>query len=204
MYRGYLQPDIVEQTLLYHDRCLALLCSWLLAADVVALSWLDNGRVVSYLPRESGGLALLAPPLSCFLFVLFLFALNSHLYALLLMRPFFILPFVTCYLCDCISSFFSAAIRCTHWLSRMTLCTPNRQTTRCKHYFCESCALKQYGKSKKCFACSAETWGMFNAAQVRTLLVLFVKTHCGGGGGFLLVGFLTVFSRAFFLPFPLI
>lgn len=37
--------------------------------------------------------------------------------------------------------------------------------TKCKHYFCESCALSHYKRSKKCFACQAPTGGVFNPAK---------------------------------------
>lgn len=37
--------------------------------------------------------------------------------------------------------------------------------TKCKHYFCESCALKHYVKSKRCFACNQQTMGVFNPAK---------------------------------------
>lgn len=38
--------------------------------------------------------------------------------------------------------------------------------TKCKHYFCESCALKHYKtKSKRCFACDEQTGGVFNTAR---------------------------------------
>lgn len=37
--------------------------------------------------------------------------------------------------------------------------------TKCKHYFCEACALKQYKKSKKCFVCDINTGGIFNPAK---------------------------------------
>ncbi|KAL6888147.1 hypothetical protein ACP4OV_009173 [Aristida adscensionis] len=37
--------------------------------------------------------------------------------------------------------------------------------TKCKHYFCEHCALKHHSKNKKCFVCNKPTLGMFNAAQ---------------------------------------
>lgn len=36
--------------------------------------------------------------------------------------------------------------------------------TKCKHYFCEHCALKHHAKNKKCFVCNTPTLGMFNAA----------------------------------------
>jgi len=37
--------------------------------------------------------------------------------------------------------------------------------TKCKHYFCEKCALTEYRKSKKCFACGKPTLGVFNPAK---------------------------------------
>jgi len=37
--------------------------------------------------------------------------------------------------------------------------------TKCKHYFCEHCALKHHSKNKKCFVCNKSTMGIFNAAQ---------------------------------------
>jgi RING finger protein 113A len=36
---------------------------------------------------------------------------------------------------------------------------------RCKHYFCEACALKHNAKSKKCYDCGAPTHGVFNSAK---------------------------------------
>ncbi|XP_047325804.1 zinc finger CCCH domain-containing protein 1 [Impatiens glandulifera] len=36
--------------------------------------------------------------------------------------------------------------------------------TRCKHYFCEHCALKHHVKNKKCFVCNQPTNGLFNTA----------------------------------------
>ncbi|XP_074335652.1 zinc finger CCCH domain-containing protein 1-like [Apium graveolens] len=45
--------------------------------------------------------------------------------------------------------------------------------TKCKHYFCEQCALKHHAKNKKCFVCNAPTLGIFNTAQeIRRKLVL--------------------------------
>ena len=40
----------------------------------------------------------------------------------------------------------------------------NPIVTPCKHYFCESCALKRFVKSPACFACNAYTAGVFNVA----------------------------------------
>ncbi|KAJ2742597.1 RNA-splicing factor [Coemansia sp. BCRC 34301] len=39
--------------------------------------------------------------------------------------------------------------------------------TKCQHYFCEACALAQYRKTPKCFACGAATAGVFK--QVKDL-----------------------------------
>lgn len=36
--------------------------------------------------------------------------------------------------------------------------------TRCGHYFCSSCAIKRFSKTPKCFACGAQTGGIFNSA----------------------------------------
>ena len=36
---------------------------------------------------------------------------------------------------------------------------------RCKHYFCESCALKNYRKTTRCAVCSQQTGGVFNPAK---------------------------------------
>ncbi|CAG0883928.1 unnamed protein product [Cyprideis torosa] len=37
--------------------------------------------------------------------------------------------------------------------------------TKCKHYFCEKCALKQYKKSTRCYACGVQTGGVFMPAK---------------------------------------
>ncbi|KAI4467428.1 zinc finger protein [Holotrichia oblita] len=50
-------------------------------------------------------------------------------------------------------------------------CTICRKTfvdpiiTRCKHYFCEKCALERYRKSTRCFICNTQTNGVFNPAK---------------------------------------
>ena len=36
--------------------------------------------------------------------------------------------------------------------------------TKCGHYFCETCALRQNSKAGKCFACGKSTRGIFNTA----------------------------------------
>ncbi|KAM4622905.1 E3 ubiquitin-protein ligase RNF113A [Discoglossus pictus] len=37
--------------------------------------------------------------------------------------------------------------------------------TKCRHYFCESCALQHYRKSKRCYVCNVQTNGVFNPAK---------------------------------------
>ncbi|XP_041986509.1 E3 ubiquitin-protein ligase RNF113A [Aricia agestis] len=37
--------------------------------------------------------------------------------------------------------------------------------TKCKHYFCEKCALDNYKKSARCFICNTQTGGVFNPAK---------------------------------------
>ncbi|KAH0546869.1 hypothetical protein KQX54_015681 [Cotesia glomerata] len=37
--------------------------------------------------------------------------------------------------------------------------------TKCKHYFCEKCALEQYKKTTRCFVCNTQTNGVFNPAK---------------------------------------
>jgi len=41
----------------------------------------------------------------------------------------------------------------------------NPVVTRCKHYFCEKCALEHYKKSQRCYVCGKQTSGMFNPAK---------------------------------------
>jgi RING finger protein 113A len=41
----------------------------------------------------------------------------------------------------------------------------NPVVTRCEHYFCEACALKQAAKTKRCFVCAENTGGIFNTAK---------------------------------------
>ena len=38
-------------------------------------------------------------------------------------------------------------------------------STKCKHYFCEKCALDHYRKSQRCATCGAQTSGTFNPAK---------------------------------------
>uniref|UniRef100_A0A8B9L7F1 Ring finger protein 113A n=1 Tax=Astyanax mexicanus TaxID=7994 RepID=A0A8B9L7F1_ASTMX len=37
--------------------------------------------------------------------------------------------------------------------------------TKCRHYFCEACALQHYRKSKRCYVCNEQTNGVFNPAK---------------------------------------
>ncbi|NXR56318.1 R113A protein, partial [Hippolais icterina] len=37
--------------------------------------------------------------------------------------------------------------------------------TKCRHYFCESCALQHYHKSQCCYVCDKQTNGVFNPAR---------------------------------------
>lgn len=37
--------------------------------------------------------------------------------------------------------------------------------TKCKHYFCENCAIENYKKDPRCFACKENTFGIFNVAK---------------------------------------
>ena len=37
--------------------------------------------------------------------------------------------------------------------------------TKCQHYFCEDCALKQAAKTKRCFVCAENTGGIFNVCK---------------------------------------
>lgn len=37
--------------------------------------------------------------------------------------------------------------------------------TKCKHYFCEKCALQNFKKSSRCFICATQTGGVFNPAK---------------------------------------
>lgn len=50
--------------------------------------------------------------------------------------------------------------------------------TKCKHYFCEKCALDAYVKDTKCFSCRAQTHGIFNTA---TELIGVLKKRAASG-----------------------
>jgi RING finger protein 113A len=40
----------------------------------------------------------------------------------------------------------------------------NPVSTKCKHYFCENCAIQHYKKDKRCFVCKEPTEGVFKVA----------------------------------------
>ncbi|XP_059811790.1 E3 ubiquitin-protein ligase RNF113A isoform X1 [Hypanus sabinus] len=52
----------------------------------------------------------------------------------------------------------------------------NPVMTKCKHYFCESCALQHYRKSQRCYVCNEQTNGVFNPAK-GTCLELMAKIN---------------------------
>ncbi|XP_033926016.1 E3 ubiquitin-protein ligase RNF113A isoform X2 [Melopsittacus undulatus] len=41
----------------------------------------------------------------------------------------------------------------------------NPVVTKCRHYFCEGCALQHYRKSQRCYVCDKQTNGVFNPAK---------------------------------------
>ena len=63
----------------------------------------------------------------------------------------------------------------------------NPVVTKCGHYFCEDCALRQEKKTRRCFVCNDPTGGIFNPPRV--LLEKLKKRRRGnedeedGGGG---------------------
>jgi RING finger protein 113A len=60
----------------------------------------------------------------------------------------------------------------------------NPIVTKCQHYFCEACALKQFKKSSRCFVCGQQTSGIFNPAKELMARLNKAKTasssHHGG------------------------
>jgi len=58
--------------------------------------------------------------------------------------------------------------------------------TKCKHYFCEKCALEHHAKNKKCFICNEPTGGIFNIPKSLIAKIEEKKKRTiqeGGGGG---------------------
>uniref|UniRef100_A0A915DEQ3 RING finger protein 113A n=1 Tax=Ditylenchus dipsaci TaxID=166011 RepID=A0A915DEQ3_9BILA len=43
----------------------------------------------------------------------------------------------------------------------------NPVVTKCKHYFCEKCAIDHYQKSKKCAECGSKTNGCFSVTKLK-------------------------------------
>lgn len=56
--------------------------------------------------------------------------------------------------------------------------------TRCRHHFCEQCALQHNAKSAKCFVCEQPTGGIFNVAHdiIRKEKARKAKEAAAGGG----------------------
>ncbi|GAB0094228.1 RING finger protein 113A [Sergentomyia squamirostris] len=51
--------------------------------------------------------------------------------------------------------------------------------TKCKHYFCEKCALAHYKKTSRCYVCGVQTNGVFNpATQLINKLKLEEAKNC--------------------------
>jgi len=51
----------------------------------------------------------------------------------------------------------------------------NPVVTKCKHFFCEKCALENHAKTKKCFVCNEPTGGIFNVPSKQILAKLAKK-----------------------------
>lgn len=51
----------------------------------------------------------------------------------------------------------------------------NPVVTKCKHFFCERCALENHAKTKKCFACNEPTGGIFNVPPKQILAKIAKK-----------------------------
>ncbi|XP_044538513.1 E3 ubiquitin-protein ligase RNF113A [Gracilinanus agilis] len=49
------------------------------------------------------------------------------------------------------------------FICRQSFCNP--VVTKCKHYFCESCALTHFRTSQRCYVCDQQTNGVFNPAK---------------------------------------
>ena len=54
--------------------------------------------------------------------------------------------------------------------------------TKCKHYFCEKCALNHYRQSQRCAACGKNTGGVFNPAKEIIRKFNKIKEKDNGGG----------------------
>ncbi|BHF72346.1 hypothetical protein SprV_0401541000 [Sparganum proliferum] len=47
--------------------------------------------------------------------------------------------------------------------------------TRCKHYFCSTCALKRFKKTARCYACTEDTKGTFKIAKDLLARIAVIK-----------------------------
>ncbi|VDK50110.1 unnamed protein product [Anisakis simplex] len=59
----------------------------------------------------------------------------------------------------------------------------NPVVTRCKHYFCEKCALKHFRKTPRCFVCDENTKGVFNVAKELIAKMKEIEEKKGQGDG---------------------
>ena len=55
--------------------------------------------------------------------------------------------------------------------------------TKCRHYFCERCALEHYKKSTRCFVCGVQTNGVFNIAKELVKRLKEAEERSGKKGG---------------------
>ncbi|KAI8465840.1 MAG: hypothetical protein J3K34DRAFT_435633 [Monoraphidium minutum] len=60
--------------------------------------------------------------------------------------------------------------------------TSDPVVTKCRHYFCESCALKHNAKTGKCATCEQQTQGIFNLATDITKKMKKAKEKEAAGG----------------------
>ncbi|XP_076973730.1 E3 ubiquitin-protein ligase RNF113A-like [Tamandua tetradactyla] len=56
----------------------------------------------------------------------------------------------------------------------------NPVVTKCKHYFCEACALQHFHNTPRCYVCDQHTNGVFNPAK--ELIAKFEKHRAAGEG----------------------
>ncbi|XP_006866797.1 PREDICTED: RING finger protein 113A-like [Chrysochloris asiatica] len=57
----------------------------------------------------------------------------------------------------------------------------NPVVTKCRHYFCESCALQHFRTTPRCYVCDQQTNGIFNPAK--ELIAKLEKNQAAGEGG---------------------
>ncbi|XP_006881625.1 PREDICTED: RING finger protein 113A-like [Elephantulus edwardii] len=56
----------------------------------------------------------------------------------------------------------------------------NPVVTKCRHYFCESCALRHFRRTPRCYVCDQQTHGIFNPAP--KLMARLEKNRAARGG----------------------